>query len=183
MRGRGKKDNVLPDGESKSEISLTESEDNSDYPKEVMFDNAISTKESDEDFALDDSKYDDCLIMPVIMREGQVFKDINELRDALRDYDIKGDYDIARIKNDSVRLIAKCSSEDCLWKFHASILSDKITFMVNSLIDEHKCMRHLVNQNYNSNTKWIIEKLKGKLRADPYMSYDLMQHELLEKWV
>ncbi|KAJ9162980.1 hypothetical protein P3X46_022705 [Hevea brasiliensis] len=58
MRGRGEKTNVLPDGEFENEISLTEIEDNGDYPKEVMFDNAISTKESNEDFVLDDSEDD-----------------------------------------------------------------------------------------------------------------------------
>ncbi|KAJ9189091.1 hypothetical protein P3X46_000422 [Hevea brasiliensis] len=58
MRGRGKKTNVLPGGESKSEISLIEIEDNGDYSEEVMFNNAISSEESDEDFVLNDSEDD-----------------------------------------------------------------------------------------------------------------------------
>lgn len=53
---------------------------------------------------------------------------------------------------------------------------------IKSLQEEHTCVRTMGNQNSNCTTKWIVGKLKDKLRADPDMSYELMQHELLEKW-
>ncbi|KAF2300087.1 hypothetical protein GH714_008126 [Hevea brasiliensis] len=54
----GVKTTILPGGESESEISLIEIEDNGDYSEEVMFDNAISSEESNEDFVLNDSEDD-----------------------------------------------------------------------------------------------------------------------------
>ena len=206
--------NESPQIDSESDVSFNESEVGDDLPEEVIFDNEISTEESDglsgyasdNDKEVEDSEnesydpnnrkkkyidpYHGMYDHPfqhnegeeILFKEGQVFKDIVTLRNAMRDYAIKGGYDITRVKNDSTRLTAKCSSTGCPWRFHASVLSDQVTFMVKTLHDEHTCIRPLRNENLNSNTKWIVEKLRGKLRADPDMSYELMQHELMGKW-
>lgn len=82
----------------------------------------------------------------------------------------------------STRLTTKCSNTGCRWRFHALVLSDQVTFMIKTLHDEHTCIIPVRNQNLNSNTMWIIENFRGKLRANPDMSYELMQNELMEKW-
>ena len=54
--------------------------------------------------------------------------------------------------------------------------------MVKTLNGEHRCIRPLENKNPNANTKWISDKLKELLAANPNMSYKLMEKEMTEKW-
>ncbi|KAF2286076.1 hypothetical protein GH714_010191 [Hevea brasiliensis] len=118
----------------------------------------------------------------VAFQVGQVFKDVTTIREALKDYAMKGGYEIHRKKNDNRRITTTCATEGCDWGFLTSILADDMTFMLKTLNNVHSCMRPLDNKNLNSTTRWIVEKLMSFLRANPDMSYELMQHHLLEKW-
>lgn len=47
----------------------------------------------------------------IAFKIGQVFKDVQTVKDALRDYSVKGGYEIQRNKNDSTRAITICAFE------------------------------------------------------------------------
>lgn len=116
----------------------------------------------------------------IIFRVGQTFAVVYALRETVRNYAIKKGYELVRKKSDIKRLTIICGSDRCPWRLYATRLADQMTFMIKSLQDKHMCVRPTVHKNSNCTTKWIVKILKEKLIADPDMSYELMQHELLE---
>ena len=48
----------------------------------------------------------------IVFKEDQLFWNVKQLRDILKDYSIDGGYDIKRKKNDLQRVTAVCNGED-----------------------------------------------------------------------
>jgi hypothetical protein len=114
------------------------------------------------------------------LQRSQLFFDVNEFRDVLRDYIIQESFDILRVKNEKSRVTAICASEGCPWRIHASPAPDGVAFMIKSYEPKHTCIRG--SEKTNATSTWIAKKLKGSLNADPNMSYKLMSNELSSKF-
>jgi hypothetical protein len=64
--------------------------------------------------------------------KGELFPDINTFRKAIRHYAVKTGFEFATAgyKSDKKRFIAKCASEGCPWRIHASTIFYKKTVEV-----------------------------------------------------
>jgi len=64
--------------------------------------------------------------------EGQLFTDIIAFRKAIRHYAVKTGFAFAvGYKTDKSRFIARCATEGCPWRIHASTIFDKKTVKVH----------------------------------------------------
>ena len=62
--------------------------------------------------------------------KGELFPDIFSFRKAIRHFSVTKGYVLAGIKTDPTRFIAKCKSEGCPWRIHASRLQNRKTMQV-----------------------------------------------------
>jgi hypothetical protein len=68
----------------------------------------------------------------VKLEAGLLFGDVNEFRAALRDFVIQEGFEIKRIKNEKSRVTAKCASDGCCWRIHASPTPDGKTYKIKT---------------------------------------------------
>ncbi|KAJ1376561.1 Transposase, MuDR, plant [Sesbania bispinosa] len=116
----------------------------------------------------------------VKLEKNGLFVDVYEFRAALKDYIIQEYFDIGYIKSEKTRVATICEVEGCPWRILASITPDGVTIMIKSVNNVHTFVRNSM-KNYATST-WIASKLHSSLRADPYVSYNLMKNELKEKY-
>ena len=116
----------------------------------------------------------------VKLEVGLLFGDVNEFRAALRDFIIQEGFEIKRIKNEKSRVTAKCASDGCCWRIHASPTPDGKTYKIKTYNPLHSCIR--ITKNSNVTSTWIATKLDGKLKAEPNMSYASMRQDLLDNY-
>ncbi|KAF2284162.1 hypothetical protein GH714_019665 [Hevea brasiliensis] len=63
----------------------------------------------------------------IAFQVGQVFKDVTAIKEALRDYAVKGGCEIHKKKNDNRRETTTWGAEGCDWRFNASTLANDMT--------------------------------------------------------
>ena len=117
----------------------------------------------------------------VKLAKHMLFNNVDHFREVLTDYKIQEGVEIVRVKNDKTRLIAQCKGKDCDWRIHAAVAVDGKTFKIKIYEGEHTCIR-VSNNHEAASSAWIAKKIGSKLHAEPNMSYNLMQHELSEKY-
>jgi len=61
---------------------------------------------------------------------GVTFGDGDTFKKAIRQYAIKGEYEIAAVYSESTRYRGYCKAERCKWRIHASQLQDGMTWKV-----------------------------------------------------
>lgn len=82
---------------------------------------------------------------------GQTFSSVKAFRIYLKEYAIQEGVIINRIKNEKLRVTTTCALPNCQWRIHASVLVDKVTFMVRTMSDEnHTCDRVVKNPEITS---------------------------------
>ena len=72
--------------------------------------------------------------------KGKLFPDILAFRKAIRHYAVTKGFELAGIKTDPTRYIARCKAERCPWRIHASRLHDKKTIQVTDHALVHLCI-------------------------------------------
>jgi len=103
----------------------------------------------------------------VITGVGQVFEGPKDFRDALHKYAIAHRFHYRFIKNDSSRVTAECTGEDCPWRIHASKSSAKKEFMVKKISESHTCESETVKSHRLASQRWVASVIKEKLRDSP----------------
>ncbi|KAL0288022.1 UNVERIFIED_CONTAM: hypothetical protein Scaly_2746300 [Sesamum calycinum] len=79
------------------------------------------------------------------LKVGMKFHDAKHFRETLRDWCIRGGFDIEYVKNEKVRVTAKCKIEGCNWRIHASpVMND--CFQIKSIQGAHTCARTYNNK-------------------------------------
>ncbi|KAK4411440.1 hypothetical protein Sango_0217000 [Sesamum angolense] len=96
---------------------------------------------------------------------GMMFSNKAEFKKALQSYAIKSKRTLKFIKNDKVRIYAKCGDANCEWKMHAIKVRDEETFQINLLNDHHSCPQ--IFEVKNVKTNWIKDKYLQKFKSDP----------------
>ncbi|KAK4387758.1 hypothetical protein Sango_2382400 [Sesamum angolense] len=145
---RGKRKISYAENQSSSEFDDSSDEDylqsnkastDSETPSLVLEDLEVS---SDEDVFKNPSKRD---LMHKLRRVGMKFHDAKSFREVLRDWCIRGGFDIEYVKNEKVRVTAKCKIEGCNWRIHASpVMND--CFQIKSIQGAHTCARAYDNK-------------------------------------
>ncbi|KAK9945307.1 hypothetical protein M0R45_010828 [Rubus argutus] len=102
---------------------------------------------------------------PVFMI-GMLFATKDDVKEAIKEYSIKGGYETTIKKNDKSRMSAKCIP-GCPWKIHAS-KNGEGTWQIKSLLNVHNCNRQYRNKHVTY--KYIAKKWLDRFRDDPKLS-------------
>ncbi|KAF9618060.1 hypothetical protein IFM89_000011 [Coptis chinensis] len=103
----------------------------------------------------------------IITGVNQRFSSAHEFRETLRKYSIAHGFAYVLKKNDPLRVTAKCKSEGCPWRVHASRLSTTPFFCIKKMNPEHTCEGSVVTSGYQATTSWVASIIKDKLQASP----------------
>jgi len=95
---------------------------------------------------------------------GHIFKDRHDFRRALKLYAIQNRFDFVYKHNDRVRVTAVCK-ENCGWRIHASLTSNKGSFQIKTFHSTHECGSNYYNNKVDMN--FIANRYKANFRDDP----------------
>lgn len=101
---------------------------------------------------------------------------MDRFREILANYAVQEGYALTRIKNEPLRVIAKCANENCLWRIHATALMDKITYKVKKYVPGHTCER--LDKIPEVTSTWITKKFEDMFRTNLEMKIDVLMGEL-----
>ncbi|XP_017976379.1 PREDICTED: uncharacterized protein LOC108661904 [Theobroma cacao] len=110
-----------------------------------------------------------------------LFTSVHDFKEVMTNYIIQEGIKLYRAKNEKTRYKAYCKGNGYKWMVHANLCLDKKTFKIKKVINEHFCIR-ISNNNSAIISVWIVNKLVAQLQFDPNMSYNLMQHELQQRY-
>ncbi|XXG61021.1 hypothetical protein AAC387_Pa04g2782 [Persea americana] len=68
-----------------------------------------------------------------VMSVGLLFKSVNNLRMALKQYAIRNSFDVKFVKNHKSRIAAVCSESSCEWRLHVSGLQDRHSLQIKKV--------------------------------------------------
>ena len=117
-----------------------------------------------------------------VLSVGLLFKSVNDLTMALKQYAIHNSFEVRFVKNHKSRITSVCSKSSCKWQLHASVLPDGQSFQIKKLEDSHTCLN--VNQagNYMASVKWIIEHIQPRLKTDLKVTARVLCLEVLRDY-
>lgn len=98
---------------------------------------------------------------------GQVFESPKAFRDTLHKYAVANKFTYKFVKNDTTRVTAECTAEDCPWRIHASKSPAKKEFMIKKISDEHTCGKEMRRGHRLASQRWVASVIKEKLRDSP----------------
>jgi hypothetical protein len=77
--------------------------------------------------------------------KGELFSDIVAFRKAITHYAVTKGFELADLKIDPTRFIARCKAEGCPWRIHASWIHDYKTIQISgcALVHLFFCLLHL----------------------------------------
>ncbi|XP_024313354.1 uncharacterized protein LOC112269993 [Brachypodium distachyon] len=142
-KGKG---NVVPDGDfiddvpEEAELKLPEDED--EVQKKFNF------SEFNKDVDMENPKF----------RVGQIFANIQMLRQALSSYCVKNRVQVKKLRNEKKRLEATCLVDGCPWYLKASLDSRSSSFLVKTYDSVHTCSR-----------KWEVKNLTAPFLANLFV--------------
>ncbi|KAH9681294.1 SWIM-type domain-containing protein [Citrus sinensis] len=117
----------------------------------------------------------------IILEVGQVFSTVDEFRSVLKDFAIQQGCVLHREKNERARVTALCANKRCKWRIHASLVVDKISFMIKTIKGgAHTCIP--IIKNPETTSKWVAEKLFGAIKSNPGISSSSIASVLLSRF-
>ncbi len=109
-----------------------------------------------------------------------LFADKETLMDVVRGYCVQKGVAVVVRKVEKDRYTAVCREADCPWRIHASLLSDKVTWAIKTLDDNHTCLT-LGIHNPMATPDWAARKILEHVRADEDIKGETIQTLLFEK--
>ena len=111
-----------------------------------------------------DKNYEDpCLAV------GRKFKDVEEFRLYLRQFNIKHNFNCCLQKNDGKDITTKCADEVCKWHVRAARISYEVTYEVRVFQEKYNCIWVNKAENDDASGKWIARHLVN-IRDNSYMT-------------
>ncbi|XP_044396626.1 uncharacterized protein [Triticum aestivum] len=102
-----------------------------------------------------------------ILKLGQVFGNVQELRHAITSYSIRNRVQVKKTRNTSKKIIAVCSGE-CPWYLMASKDNRTSSFVIKKYCDEHTCTKAWNLKGLTA--PFLTRKFKDKFRDNEKMS-------------
>ncbi|XP_012828500.1 PREDICTED: uncharacterized protein LOC105949728 [Erythranthe guttata] len=106
---------------------------------------------------------------------GLMFSTPQVFRRAMIRWNVLRGHDITYIKNENMKIIAKCK-EDCGWRIHASPIGNTSTFQIKTFISEHKCGRK--HDNHIVNSRYLVEEYLDDFRDNGEMKINSMKRKV-----
>ncbi|XP_058733914.1 uncharacterized protein LOC131605589 [Vicia villosa] len=110
---------------------------------------------------------------------GMMFNNKDMVRDALKEYAMKMNKNVALKKNDGKRMVVKCM-DGCKFYMRITKRVGNQFWQVVSLIDEHTCYR--TAHNRQAKTTWLAKKFAHILRHSPDMKPVGLIAEAVDRW-
>ncbi|KAL5751759.1 hypothetical protein ACOSQ2_022266 [Xanthoceras sorbifolium] len=85
------------------------------------------------------------------------------------------------IKNDKHKSTATHNNDACDWRFHASRLTNGVTFVVENIHGRHVLCRRLPENN-KADFQWIVTVMSLKILANTNIKAKIMNNELQDKY-
>ena len=86
----------------------------------------------------------------IVLKPGQLFKDVDEFRKVVKVYAIKNAFRLERVKNEKSRVTLRCATTGCTRRLHASPNWNKGYFQIKTYCSEHTCVRNTENYEATS---------------------------------
>ncbi|KAK1316217.1 hypothetical protein QJS10_CPA05g01999 [Acorus calamus] len=116
------------------------------------------------------------------MNVGSKFSNVNHFRGALKQHCIINEFAVVYEKNEKSRVTARCKKRKCIWRIHASVLRDGVTFEVKTLKDEHTCTSVNKVGNEMATSGWLSNKIVPMLQKTPEIGPSRLRIEIQEKY-
>lgn len=116
----------------------------------------------------------------IILKPGQLYKDIDEFRTVVKAYAIQNGSGLQRVKNEKARVTLKCAAPGCSWRIHANLNWNKRHFQVKTYFSEHTCERN--NDNNEANSTWIAATFLHLVRVNNQVTIDVIAAELFKQY-
>lgn len=111
------------------------------------------------------------------LEKGLVFLNTKLLQKALTRYSVHRHFDYMYLKNDKIRVEARCMEDDCEFSIFTSKMRDFDGIQIKSFISKHMCgasyenricnvefLVHQYLQNLRDQPNWSIMALRGQIR-------------------
>lgn len=100
------------------------------------------------------------------LKPWQLFTDKQHLREVLRDFCIQSGFAVVVDTANNRKYTVQCNDERCLWRLHAAVLPDNITWAIKSIKNpKHTCMGIQTN-NPMVTANWASKALLEDIRAN-----------------
>jgi zinc finger SWIM domain-containing protein 3 len=76
------------------------------------------------------------------------------------------DFEYALEKSEPSRVTAKCTKQECIWRIHASVSQDDVTFIVKTMQPTHTCIGVNKRGNKHANEGWVADRVINYLRSE-----------------
>ncbi|XP_038983330.1 uncharacterized protein LOC120103888 isoform X2 [Phoenix dactylifera] len=108
---------------------------------------------------------------------GQEFRNVETLRDSIRNFCIANCRDFVFMKNDRERVTVECAYEECEWHIHASRLGNGEKFAIKKMNGNHTCGGGMqVRSHPKASKRWVSNIVKDKLQDMPlYKPTDIVK--------
>ncbi|KAH9671509.1 SWIM-type domain-containing protein [Citrus sinensis] len=116
----------------------------------------------------------------IVLKPGQLFKDVDEFRKVVKVYAIKNAFRLERVKNEKSRVTLRCATTGCTWRLQASPNWNKGNFQIKTYCSEHTCVRN--TENYEATSTWIAISFLHLFRANTQLPIDVIASELFRRY-
>jgi len=114
---------------------------------------------------------------------GIIFGDGDTFKKAIRQYAIKGEYEITAAYSESTRYRGYCKAEGCKWKIHASKMQGESTWKIKKIPFEHTChSTGKVEKNSMATNHWVRDRVLNWLTKDPTIGAAALKKRLEEEY-
>ena len=112
--------------------------------------------------------------------KNMLFVSPKQFKDAITKYAVNGGWGVKFVKNDKLRVRAKCQPP-CKFTAYLAKLPREISYQLKTLNLEHTCTRSY--KNPRCSTKFLARKLMKKVRRQPNIKLKDIQEAVHEKYV
>nr|POF00114.1 hypothetical protein CFP56_15968 [Quercus suber] len=116
----------------------------------------------------------------LVFEKHMLFTSAKQLKEAITEYAVKGGWGVKFVKNDKVRVRAKCQPP-CKFTAYLAKLPREMSWQLKTLNMEHTCTRSYKNPRCSAN--FIAKKLMKKVRRQPDIKLRHIQEVVHEKYV
>lgn len=106
---------------------------------------------------------------------GMVFPTVDVLKKAIKEHALKSHRAIRLVKNDRVRIRAKCE-KGCPWMLFASVVPRTSSYMIKTMNYEHTCILNFEGKKLRS--RWLCEKYLNHWKANPNWTFASFEQQV-----
>ncbi|XP_071690279.1 uncharacterized protein [Rutidosis leptorrhynchoides] len=173
---------LVPSGECQL-TDEPQGEDDSDYctDNEESYHNPYNTNNEDETVHYQ-TEIHSLNNKNTELKENSKFPNVTSFRRALNHHALTNEFEYSIEKSEPTRFTTRCKQIKCKWRIHASILQDRITFQVKSLVEPHTCIQSSMSGNKCATQGWVADVITDKLRSDGDVSVAELRRWLVKTY-